>query len=543
MYKTKTWSQKLIIIITLVAMLLMCTIGSIGNTVYAVSTNIDDQLTDNQYLELRGVSINDIDGDGQNLQLIMELWSYNLEYKGFDVRFSYDGTKLSPSNITTNVVTDDETEYFKFENEFNGSLDMFTIPDEGENTIMASVYLNTPIDAATEHVVVDGTNLDGDPTYKVVTDEVLIGKMSFKLEAGKSLTIQKLSNSDYKDFKLVEDDSTSPRTGIKIDKSLTENYQSQTTFRFTDETASSNAYLSNLIVSNGEVDMVEPSNSTYKEYTLTPTFDKDEGNYEITLMEYVDTVDIKAILEDDTATMKIKTPKREDGELVYDGPNIVYEENSLVSDTKTQVTINKLGEPNTEITITVTAEDNVTTKEYKVTIKRPYATIKGSIYTAPTDALNKFTSNIRLYDSTDVSGVIDWSNVTNTAEVHTNLLSLTSADYKTENDGTYEIYVIPNKYDILLDKDGYLDHIYKERTLLEGDVLDLGRYELLAGDLNKDGAVDLKDVSLLNTQYLMDNTDPNFEEVKYYDFDESGVINLGDISVLNGNYTKTIEVE
>ncbi len=37
------------------------------------------------------------------------------------------------------------------------------------------------------------------------------------------------------------------------------------------------------------------------------------------------------------------------------------------------------GKPDTELLITVTAEDNKTTKEYKVKIHRPYGTITGSI--------------------------------------------------------------------------------------------------------------------------------------------------------------------
>ena len=50
----------------------------------------------------------------------------------------------------------------------------------------------------------------------------------------------------------------------------------------------------------------------------------------------------------------------------------------------------------------------------------------------------------------------------------------------------YEIYVIPGTYDILLDKPGYLDHIYTKQTVNEGETIDLGEKELKAGDINKD---------------------------------------------------------
>ena len=81
-----------------------------------------------------------------------------------------------------------------------------------------------------------------------------------------------------------------------------------------------------------------------------------------------------------TATMKIKVPKRDaNDKLVIAGGAILYEEKTLTSGTPLEVNINKLGEPDTVLTITVTAEDGVTTKEYTVTIHRPSALIKGSI--------------------------------------------------------------------------------------------------------------------------------------------------------------------
>ena len=56
-------------------------------------------------------------------------------------------------------------------------------------------------------------------------------------------------------FNLVEDSTTSPKTGIKIN--------------------------------------IDTDNSTYKEYILTPTFNKETYNYEISLMENLDKVDIQ----------------------------------------------------------------------------------------------------------------------------------------------------------------------------------------------------------------------------------------------------------
>lgn len=290
-------------------------------------------------------------------------------------------------------------------------------------------------------------------------------------------------NFDVSEFNLVENLSYSPNTGIKIDYTAQESYQAQSTFRFTDATASKDASLKDLIVSSGTKDGEEP---TYKEYELTPTFDKGVKEYEITLLEYVDKMNITAIQNNEKATMKIKHPKRnEDGNIVYetDGTTIGYEEKELLNNTEYMITLNELGKEDTNITILITAEDGKTTDEYKIKIKRPYGTIKGKIYTAPTaSTTGKYIATVRVYKSEDVSKIINWSEVTPGTDdtVHKDLMTLTSNNIKTNDDGTYEIYVIPNKYDILLDKEGYLDDVYIERQVDEGNIVDLGESELIA---------------------------------------------------------------
>ena len=290
-------------------------------------------------------------------------------------------------------------------------------------------------------------------------------------------------NFDVSEFNLVENLSYSPNTGIKIDYTAQESYQEQSTFRFTDATASKDASLKDLIVSSGTKDGEE---HTYKEYELTPTFNKDVKEYEITLLEYVDKMNITAIQNNEKATMKIKHPKRnEDGNIVYetDGTTIVYEEKELLNNTEYMITLNELGKEDTNITILITAEDGKTTDEYKIKIKRPYGTIKGKIYTAPTaSTTGKYIATVRVYKSEDVSKIINWSEVTPGTDdtVHKDLMTLTSNNIKTNDDGPYEIYVIPNKYDILLDKAGYLDDVYIERQVDEGNIVDLGESELIA---------------------------------------------------------------
>ena len=63
----------------------------------ADSTTIEP--TTNQYIELRATKIKDVEGNGK--QVIFELWGHDIKFKGFDVRFSYDGNIFSTSNLIT----------------------------------------------------------------------------------------------------------------------------------------------------------------------------------------------------------------------------------------------------------------------------------------------------------------------------------------------------------------------------------------------------------------------------------------------------------
>ena len=69
------------------------------------------------------------------------------------MRFSYDSTKIQPSDLSTNEITDDELEYFKFETEFQDVLEMFTIPYDGEEDgIRAIISFNPPVEES-EHSI------------------------------------------------------------------------------------------------------------------------------------------------------------------------------------------------------------------------------------------------------------------------------------------------------------------------------------------------------------------------------------------------------
>ena len=100
-----------------------------------------------------------------------------------------------------------------------------------------------------------------------------------------------------------------------------------------------------MVVSSGKVNEENPDESNYKEYNLDPIFDKETNNYTLTLLEYLDTIDITATQNDENASMKIKVPKRDsDGNLVYesDGTTIVYEEKDLNDKVPMEVTLSQM---------------------------------------------------------------------------------------------------------------------------------------------------------------------------------------------------------
>ena len=437
-----------------------------------IKTNIVQATTlkpsNNQCIEMRAVEVKEVKDNEK--QLIFELWANDIDFKGFDVRFAYDSSNYLLSNLTTNVETDDENEYFDFENEFDGKLDIITIPYSSGNT--AGIRMIISFDPPVE----DSENIK-DETLISSGKSVLLGKMSFKMKA---------DTLDISNFRLIEDQTTSPTTGIKINVNIQDSYEEQSTFIFTNKTTSSDATLNNLILSTG----IEGSEDyTYKKYDFTPIFDKQNKEYSLELNEYIDEMNIEAEVSDEKSTMKIKVPTKDE-----DGQTIIYEEKELLNKTKMPVTLNKLGEPDTLIEVIVTAEDGKKQETYKISIHRPYGTIKGSIKYDTIEEnenpdINK-TTDLNIYKT----GKFNWDELKDIfGEIYENPKTYDDLDqiekdqYEQSNaDGSYEIYVIPGTYDLQIDKKGFLDCIIKNIEVTENEVVDLENKVLVAGDINRD---------------------------------------------------------
>lgn len=474
-----------------------------------------------QYMELKVVSVEDV--EGKDKQVILEWWSYNLKFNALQLRFSYDDTKLKPSNLHDNsYVTDaSTTPNFEFTNSFASS--MSYVPKWVENGEYMCLIGLDKYDESYDYVELD--NEIGE--YEVNTNGgVLLGKMSFRLFNGKV---------DKNTFSL-KTGSTFPQSGIAIAQTIESAYQDPSVFKFTVASSDANLASINYEFFNYEEEGVLPNTVTHKEsVNLTNTEDGSTENlsiYKLTLNDYLDNISLKLALSDENATVKI------------DG-------NAIDITTSKELVLNSLGDEDTVIDIVVTAQDEVTTHTYRLVVHRPYATIKGKIITTETETTTgKYTCGIYVYKQEDVEKVLDWderianfskSNGTDTInqDLH-NIQEISKVI--TNDDGTYEIKVLPGTYNVLQDKSGYLDHIYIYLNVKENDEINLGEYELVPGDCNKDGVVQLKDKVSVTTRNGKKEIDADYGEE--YDFNNDGIIQLKDkvtVSSRNGRKREIID--
>lgn len=484
---------------------------------------------------------------------------------GLEVRFEYDDTKLQPSNISTNSIVNDVTainDYFRFVDDFAGTperpvLEISSDINEvgnGNNVVRAEISLYPPLSTIpeSEHI----KEKDGS---KVITtgEKAKLGEMSFRM-------ITDNDPFDITGFKLKTSEKYSPTTGIKINLDTIHCYVKSDpktgVFRFADETASKDADLTNLVVSSGQTNQENPDESTYKEYTLDPIFNKETNNYTVILLEYLDAIDITATQSDAKSTMKIKVPKRDsDGNLVYDsdGTTIIYEEKDISNAVPSEITLNKLGEPETEITIKVTAEDGVTKNTYKLVIKRPYATIKGKAILADFDNpvvsqnfLNTYgtTLNHKVKVNVYKADLARWEEIPDiyqtTYENPFNYEDLAKISKETtiesKEDGTFEIYIIPGKYDVQIERPGFLDYIYANVKVNEGEIINMNEIRLKAGDTNGDGVITGEDISLTKKVIDLESSDPSFKDD--YNPTQTGTVIGEDLVYVKTNQDQELEI-
>ena len=192
--------------------------------------------TSDQKIEYRAISQEIVNG---KKQLIIEVRIRKLNFKGIDLRLQYDTALLTPSDIETNTAidvndADDIPSNFTYVNGFEKYMDMLEVEGtQGELRMVYSILGEDERTGTNEYYKEETVN---EPIVEV-TDEAIIGKISFQMEDETAITTD--------DIKL-KTGSTSPTTGIKVVTSEANIYQAQSLFEFTLDLTSKNANLSKI---------------------------------------------------------------------------------------------------------------------------------------------------------------------------------------------------------------------------------------------------------------------------------------------------------
>ena len=283
----------------------------------------------------------------------------------------------------------------------------------------------------------------------------------------------------------------------------------------TDEYASIVMSKKDLDLSNGEkiykIEVTSHDETTKTTYTLNVEFAKSDNAYLKTLQVQGGT--ISPAFDKNITTYNIKVPSRQNDITISAETEDAYA--SIVEGIGT-ITITE----DTQILLKVQAED----ESYRIYIlnvtKEPKTdtTISGKIITE--NAQGKHIASIDVYKT---DGTL-----------------VTTVD--TNEDGTYEIYVVPDTYNITIRKKGYLNLNINNIVIenLDQEVT-LDSYKLVAGDVVETGEIEIDDLVDLNDNFGVIIDDSNKQVKSIYDLNEDGIIDRQDRNILKKNYGKKSE--
>lgn len=166
------------------------------------------QVLQNQQVTKNRIQSNITRNSKREKQLIIEVRIRKLNFKGIDLRLQYDTALLTPSDIETNTAidvndADDIPSNFTYVNGFEKYMDMLEVEGtQGELRMVYSILGEDERTGTNEYYKEETVN---EPIVEV-TDEAIIGKISFQMEDETAITTD--------DIKL-KTGSTSPTTGIK----------------------------------------------------------------------------------------------------------------------------------------------------------------------------------------------------------------------------------------------------------------------------------------------------------------------------------------
>ena len=461
---------------------------SMGSRIY--SSNINEPIvltpTNKQYMEVRAKRVKEI-GE-ENYQVIAQLWVHGLETTGFSIRLDTQNEQLKPSNFESNEYTTNIEEYFKFENELQPHITMLSIPED-ENAVLLIGSVNPDVETENQYIVEkEGVGKLLDSTQD--TNGVLIGTLSFR-----SKTRELGENA----IRIKTSQTLVPQTGINIMANKYDYYEDERTFKFTQELLSTNAKLSNLT-------------TNLKEIT---DFNRDIYEYTIQISAIEKEITILPTPEEETATVTIN------GEEVDIQNGKVVKLNDITAISSKNV-----------IEILVTAEDGQTTQKYKLNVEQLGGFLEGTVKTA--NNLGTHNATIKVYES---SKYIDWKNTSSIDLSEEDLI----AKVDTNDVGAFHMILPIGKFDILIDKLGYLDYVIKGVEITQRHTTTMEEKQIIPGDINKDGKVNTYDKS-----YFLDGLNTAEGSEKYsiaYDYLEDGKVNTYDRTIFLGNFNRTKIIE
>lgn len=168
----------------------------------------------------------------------------------------------------------------------------------------------------------------------------------------------------------------------------------------------------------------------------------------------------------------------------------------------------------------------------------------------PTKIIGKIlTENVNGEYIADVSIYREVENEVVDGEGNTSVETVQELYKKTTTnlDGTFEIEmynkdvdtpdILEGKYTLVVTKLGYLSYKVTDIIINEDEVIDIGEYTLIAGDINGDEEITIADLVAINDYYgIIANIDG-------FDLNEDGTVNLLDRTILKKNYGKKAETK
>ena len=247
-----------------------------------------------------------------------------------------------------------------------------------------------------------------------------------------------------------------------------------------------------------------------EDFKLNPAFNSTTYNYEVEVPFEYDTLNLKA-------------------EKASENDRVVYK----VGEEEIDSTSYKLPEGKTIVTIDVYGELGELDSTYTVGITRKEKVIRtyisGKILTENVNNIHE--SKVVIYNSADKSKV---------------------AETTTQKDGTFKIEMLarnqsqtsePNevlnkKYDVEVTKNGYLTYKVTNVTLTEGDNSSIGTYNLIAGDVDKSGVIELDDMVYINEYFGVVINDANLSTMGIYDLNGDKKVDSLDREIVKSNLDK-----